>query len=185
MLVIHIISKEDTKEFSTIYRGLEYDTTILINPSKDLLRFALNTEKKRILIIGHGTENGLLNSTLDDLLIDSSMVRFLRGKEIIGIWCFASNFASKHNLNGFFTSMFISNCEELIDCGFNLFDDCDTIISNENQLFSCRLNLLIRSKTPISEWADSLRKEAFNTITHPCVKYNYEAMYSSQNDDLL
>ncbi len=184
MLVVHIISKEDTKEFSTIYQGLECDATILINPSKDLLKFALDREKNRILIIGHGTENGLLNSTLDDFLIDSSMVQFLKGKEIIGVWCFASNFASKYNLNGFFTSMFISNCVELIDCGFNLFDNFDTIISNENQLFSCRLNLLIKSKTPISEWADLLRKEAFNTTTRQFVIYNYEAMYSSQNDDL-
>lgn len=182
MLVVHIISKEDTKEFSTIYRGLEYDkeTTILINPSKGLLKFALNKEKKRILIIGHGTESGLLNRTLDGLLIDSSMVQFLRGKEIIGIWCFASNFASKYDLNGFFTSMFISNCEELIGCGFNLFENCDTIISKENQLFSSRLNSLIISKTPISEWADSLRKEAFNTTTHQFVKYNYEGIYSSE-----
>ena len=76
--------------------------------------------------------------------------------------------------------MFISNCEELVGCGFNLFENCDTIISNENKLFSSRLNSLIMSKTPISEWADSLQKEAFNTTTHQFVKYNYEAMYSSQ-----
>ena len=32
----------------------------------------------------------------------------------------------------------------------------------------------------MSEWADSLQKEAFNTTTHQFVKYNYEAMYSSE-----
>ena len=148
MLVVHIISKEDTKEFSTIYKGCEdeINTSILINPTKFLLKQAIMREKERVIFIGHGTEDGLLNKQLDGFLIDSDMVQFLRNKEVVGIWCNASTFASKYDLNGFFTSMFISNCEELIDCGFNLFDNCDTIISNENQLFSCRLNLINKVK---------------------------------------
>ena len=56
--------------------------------------------------------DSIKNEKLNSYLIDSEMVHLLRDKEIIGIWCNASNFAYKYDLKGFFTSMFISNEKE-------------------------------------------------------------------------
>ena len=120
MLVIHIVLSQDTKDFSDIYDGL--NAVVLINPSKSECKQAIMNELGKIILIGHGTEYGLLNEKLNGYLIDSEMVHLLRNKIVIGIWCNASNFAIKHDLKGFFTSMFISNEKELIECGFKTFD---------------------------------------------------------------
>ena len=176
MLVIHIISTEDTNDFSGIYAGL--DATILINPTASECRRAIINETEQIVLIGHGTECGLLNQRLDGYIIDSRMVQFLRGKDVIGIWCNASNFADRYDLTGFFTSMFISNTRELIECGFQIFDNCDEEIMRQNQIFASRINQLLSTNTPSREWAtilfDSLNNE------ERFVYYNYEAMYSTE-----
>ena len=176
MLVIHIISTEDTNDFSGIYAGL--DATILINPTASACRRAIINETEQIVLIGHGTECGLLNQRLDGYIIDSRMVQFLRGKDVIGIWCNASNFADRYDLTGFFTSMFISNSRELIECGFQTFDNCDEEIMRQNQIFASRINQLLSTNTPSREWAailfDSLNNE------ERFVYYNYEAMYSTE-----
>lgn len=178
MLVIHIISTEDTSEFSKIYEGLE-DATILINPSKSACKNAIINEKERIIFIGHGTECGLLNQRLDGYIIDSKSVQFLRGKDIIGIWCSASCFAARYDLTGFFTSMFISNSDELVDCGFKLFEGCDSEIKKQNELFATRINSFLLSDIPTKNWAINLyekldKEEKF-------VYYNYEALYSTED----
>lgn len=110
MLIIHIISLLDTEQFSSIYKDI--DANILINPSKKVAKKSIIEEKECIVLIGHGTEYGLLNQRLDGFIVDSSMVQFLRNKTVIGIWCFAGNFADKYDLKGFFTSNFISNENE-------------------------------------------------------------------------
>ena len=84
MLVIHIISKEDTKDFSGIYNDL--DATVLINPSTSIARKAIVDERDIVVLIGHGTEHGLLNKNLNGYFIDSSWVQILRNKTVIGIW---------------------------------------------------------------------------------------------------
>ena len=181
MLIVHIISTQDTKDFEKIYDGMLSDNSvsILINPSKPLLFQEIIKEKNMIVFIGHGTEYGLLDRSLDEYIIDSKMVQHLRGKKIVGIWCNASTFASKYDLEGFFTSMFISNSKELLACGFSLFDDCDTEITKENKLFSTRLNELLKGKRDIKQLADILRESSADS-RHRFVHYNYEALYSSE-----
>ena len=115
MLVIHVDSKSDTSFLKELYEGL--DCKVLYNPSKSEVKSALKTESGRIIITGHGDPQGLYNERWDGRVIDSSMVNLLRNKEIIGIWCYASEFANRYDLMGFFTSMFISNVEEYVYCG--------------------------------------------------------------------
>jgi hypothetical protein len=180
MLVIHIISTDDTKEFSGIYDGLQSNenTTILINPKKSDCKKAIINEKERIVFIGHGTEWGLLNQRLDGYIVDSNSVQFLRDKDIIGIWCDASNFAFRYDLTGFFTSMFISNYHELVECGFDTFDDCESEIKRQNKIFASRINQLLSANTPSREWAGIL----FDSLDHEkrFVYYNYKALYSTE-----
>jgi hypothetical protein len=171
MLVIHIISTEDTRLFSNIYQNL--DATILINPSSREARKAIINEMDTILFIGHGTEYGLLNSRLDGYFIDSEWVNLLREKNIIGIWCYAGNFAERYDLKGFFTSNFISNIDELIDNGFERFDNVESVIQDENTLFANKINNFLLTSRPIHEWVDELQHSASDI---PFVQYNYEAL---------
>ena len=174
MLVIHIISTEDTRSFSNIYQGLE--TKVLINPSSSEAKKAIIDEKDIIILIGHGTEYGLLNSRLDGYFIDSGWVNLLRDKTIIGIWCYAGNFADRYGLKGFFTSNFISNVDELLECGFNNFEHSDSIIEYENVHFSNRINFYLRTNVPMDEWVNDLQE---NASIMPFVQYNYEALLYS------
>ena len=181
MLIVHIISTDDTRQFSTIYRGIENDNTnrILINPTSSQLRQSIIEEADRIVLIGHGTDNGLLNQNLNGYIIDSGWVNLLRGRNVIGIWCNASNFGDRYDLTGFFTSMFISNRNELIECGFDTFDGCEDEITRQNEMFSIRVNELLVNNIPTSEWSTRLN----NMLTeneHRFVLYNYEAMYSTE-----
>jgi hypothetical protein len=171
MLVIHIISTEDTTQFSNIYQNL--DARVLINPSSSEARHAINEETDTIILIGHGTEYGLLNQRLDGYFIDSGWVNILRNKTIIGIWCYAGNFADKYGLRGFFTSNFISNVGELIDNGFPNFENSATIIEHENMWFSNRINSYLRTQRPLIDWVEDLRE---NASVMPFVQYNYEAL---------
>lgn len=178
MLVIHIISTEDTNDFAGIYEGL--NATILINPTSSECKRAIINEQDRIVLIGHGTEYGLLNQRLDGYIIDSKMIQFIRGKNIIGIWCNASNFADRYDLTGFFTSMFISNTNELMECGFQAFENCEEEIRRQNLIFAERINELLTANTPSGDWATIL----YNSLTNSderFVYYNYEAMYSTDN----
>jgi hypothetical protein len=174
MLVIHIISTEDTRSFSNIYENL--DARVLINPSSSEAKRAIIDEKDIIILIGHGTEYGLLNSRLDGYFIDSGWVNLLRDKTIIGIWCYAGNFADRYGLKGFFTSNFISNVDELLECGFNNFEHSDTIIEYENVHFSNRINFYLRTNVPMDEWVNDLQE---NASIMPFVQYNYEALLYS------
>ena len=178
MLVIHIISTEDTNDFSGIYDGL--DATILINPTASECRRAIFDETERIVLIGHGTECGLLNQRLDGYIIDSRMVQFLRGKDVIGIWCNASNFADRYDLTGFFTSMFISNTNELMECGFQAFENCEEEIRRQNLIFAERIYELLAANTPSGNWATILY-DSLTDSDERFVYYNYEAMYSTDN----
>lgn len=104
------------------------------------------------------------------------MVHLLRNKIVIGIWCNASSFASKYDLKGFFTSMFISNEKELIECGFKTFENCEEEISKQNRKFSLRLNILLRLNRPISEWSEYLTN-SLDKDERDFVYYNYEIFY--------
>ncbi len=182
MLIIHIISLVDTEQFSSIYKDI--DANILINPSKKVAKKAIIEEKECIVLIGHGTEYGLLNPRLDGFIVDSSMVQFLRNKTVIGIWCFASNFADKYDLKGFFTSNFISNENEcnyfyltnMIDINYDI-SKIGEIIEQENIKFSNQINTYLKNRTPLSEWVDGLQN---NCSDYPFVRYNYEALFYNE-----
>lgn len=176
--IIVVESQPDCADFRGIYEGLDGD--ILINPSKGQVRTMLRSHPERPLIIsGHGTERGLLTKDWKGFTVDCREVEMLRKRScIIGVWCYAGNFADKYGLHGFFTSMFISTMEEALDCGFPNADPED--ITRENILFSKRLNKLLKNlhmvdgKPLINDWPWLISQKA--DISKGFVRYNYEAM---------
>jgi len=79
------------------------------NPSHAGLKHIIK-EHDRIIMLGHGTEDGLLG--YGRFIINSELVYLLREKICIYIWCNADIFVKKYSLKGFYTGMIISECNE-------------------------------------------------------------------------
>lgn len=107
-LLIH--AEDPTTDFlSTIYDGKDW-TIVKKNIGKSKLK-SLIKEHDIIVMMGHGTEKGLVNTDFN-FLIDGQYVYLLREKTCIGIWCNANQFFKKHSLKGLATGMIISDTME-------------------------------------------------------------------------
>lgn len=106
-LVIHP-TDQSTDFLSKIYEGKEWKVVRNNLPNSILGRNI--REHDRIVMLGHGSKDGLFGH--NKILIGSEHVNFLRGKEIVAIWCNADEFVKKYGLLGFYTGMFISEIEE-------------------------------------------------------------------------
>lgn len=174
MMIDFIImnTTEDTKDFECLTHGFEEGNNILINPSKSAVRRLLRSSTNDLVLFGHGDENGLYNVRMDGYVIGSKDVDLLRKRNVIGLWCYAGNFADKYGLHGFFTSMFISNVNEAINLNFNVTKED---ITSENIKFAVSINALLRRQVPYSAWVMNLQEIAsFSDL--PFVHYNYEAL---------
>lgn len=108
-LVIHPL--DPTTQFLTrIYEGRSW-TVIRHDIGKSAL-IHLMRQHERIIMLGHGSEEGLFNYQKNGLVINSKLVQEMREKECICIWCFAKQFFLKYKLHGFATDMFISDYDE-------------------------------------------------------------------------
>ncbi len=106
-LVIH--PTDHTTDFlSSIYDNKDW-TVITNNISKKLLKEQIKNHD-RIVMLGHGTEDGLIG--FDRFIINSTLVYLLRDKNCVCIWCNADQFVDKYKLTGFYTGMIISEIEE-------------------------------------------------------------------------
>lgn len=169
----------DCSDFRPLFEQLPGD--FLVNPGKWQLREMIKTHLDRPLIIcGHGTPQGVINKDWNGYVLDSNDVQVLRQLPcVIGVWCFASEFADKYDLKGFFTSMFISTPQEAAMEGF-VHADPDAI-SAENVLFSVRINSLIKTQPDVSDWVPRLQRLITRGQNDPIppadfVKFNYEAL---------
>ena len=156
MIIVYVNSKEDTSTFSPLYENIE-GSTLLYNPTKEeVVKILSERPNESLMCFGHGTESGLLSEDWSETIIDSSMVDLLRDRDIIGIWCYASEFAKRHNLRGFFTYMFVSNLQECVFCRLGYYDE--EIIFEQNEKFARRINELINNGTPLAEWVELLNE---------------------------
>lgn len=175
--MIWVDSKEDTKDFAPIFQGLQGE--LLKNPSKYQVKQVLKAHPERpLLVCGHGDSTGVYNEDMTDYVLGKLNVHLLKELPyMIGIWCYAGNFADHYHLRGFFTSMFISNHEEATECGFGMANP--ETIAKENIKFSERINLLIHNQIPPKEWPVLLQQLAHIQNLEPdeaFVGYNYEAL---------
>ena len=173
-LVFHIISLEDTLDFKPIYENLK-DTKVLINPDKKEIKTELiENQDTDVIFLGHGDHKGLYDKNMKEYCVNHEIVELLKNRFVIGIWCFAAEFADRYGLHGFFTSDFISNEKEF----HNTFTEINTLINDEdihllNRLFSLRLFDLINSEINPSLWVNKLQQEVSHSLVE---KYNYEAL---------
>lgn len=171
MIVIHIDSQQDTSFLKKTYEGID-NLILLYNPTKAEVNKTLEENpNENVMMLGHGTTSGLFSHDWKDYVIDFSNAHLLKGRNCIGIWCWAKKFAKNYGLKGYFTSMFISNEGEARSFGYNAAEED---VFNEVELFSDRINNLIKSNVPYEKWVEKLCEDA--DMDKPFVKYNYEGM---------
>ena len=172
-MTIIFSKRDDTLFLRNIWKGLDNVKVVEVESSDDYeeVEKSLLVEKDIVIFCGHGSSNGLLYPNFEGEIIHQDNLELYKDKTIIGIWCYASDFALKYNLHGFFSSMFISDVDEAYDNNcYNQLEDID----KENILFSKRLNRLLKYKIDINQWSELLEKEADYEIDF--VKFNYDGL---------
>lgn len=174
MIVIHIDNgSPDASILSMIYKDLE-NTIVFKNRSKSNIKRILRiTGNEPVMLLGHGSPRGLFNISQNGFAVGSEHVEWLRNRPVIGIFCYASEFADRYGLTGFFTSMFISNMGEAV---YEQKDEGATeeLIAEQHMLFCKRIRKLIDDKIPLEQWPEILQAQADLSI--PFVRFNYEAL---------
>ena len=174
MIVIHIDNgSPDATMLSCIYKGLD-NITLCYNSSKNNIKRILRiTGDEPVMLLGHGTPQGLLNVSQNGFAVGSEHIECLRNRTVIGIFCYASDFADRYGLHGFFTSMFISNMEEAVILQRDA--DCtEEDIASQQRLFCDMIRTLLVDRIPMKQWPSILQGQADLSI--PFVRFNYEAL---------
>lgn len=176
MIIIHINNNtSDAAILSKIYEDID-NITLCYNKNEEYIKQILKaTGEEPVMLLGHGTPYGLLNTESDGFAVSEKHIKWLKNRPVIGIFCYASEFANKYDLHGFFTSMFISNISEAIIMKQSYQGITDKIISEQNILFCNRIHKLITDNISLDQWPSILLNQA--DLSLPFVKFNYEALF--------
>ena len=116
-LVIHPYDSS-TDMLELVYKDKDFTVIRDFNISKLELIKAIDNHD-RIIFLGHGTPDGLINPRFltsfkkeDMYLIDDSFVPLLRKKETVSMWCYSDRFFQRNHMKGFHTGMIISEVKE-------------------------------------------------------------------------
>jgi hypothetical protein len=188
-LIIH--PSDPTTDFlKPIYSNI--NDAIIVNGgvSKDQLT-QLIKEHDRIIMMGHGSPSGLFAvGVFSDAkssiypqrfnyayAIDSSTVSLLKDKECIAIWCNADQFMNEHQLNGFYSGMFISEVSEAAYCG--LPGTLQETVNLSNNYFSQLVGEVINE--PLSAIYEHVM-DNYELIVdeNPVALYNYNRLYLAE-----
>lgn len=179
MTVVYSDFKDtDTGVLRRMWQGLD-NITLITNGPKERIGKALREEKDTLLLCGHGTSGGLWmpeegNKDLSfpfRYAISKDDVPLIKAKYIIGIWCYASLFAEKCCLRGFYSSMFISSEYEAAVMGIEGMTAEE--ITRSEILFCNRINKLLREGVPLFLWTEILQKEESRNEVE---RFNYSGL---------
>jgi hypothetical protein len=177
-LIIH--PRDPSTEFlKIIYRNLE--CTVLDDmSSSSKIRKGLQ-EHQKIILLGHGTETGLLSpyggEQFGRLIVGPREVNFLRGKEVISVFCNSNIFGIKYGLSGLFSGMIISEESEAYDWLGQFIEEKE--IRKHNREWCRNLEKLILSGVPLPEIPEKMRKNKGNDLE----LFNYESLYYLENGE--
>lgn len=165
-LVIHPLDST-TSFLNKIYKEKGWTVVKDGQISKGKLRKLIN-EHDRIVMLGHGSPEGMGDFIIGRYLIDASMVQFLRGKELVGIWCYAKQFFYKYNLKGFCSDMFIS---DYMEANMNCVNSGTSEIDASNNHFSEVLGKHIFKQDVLK-----LVKDEYSIINH-VTEFNNNSLF--------
>ncbi len=169
MIAVFVDSMADTATFAPLFKDIE--GIYLYNPTREELEKVLaENPTETFMCLGHGSPRGLFSADMHGFLLDRDNVHLLKDRDVIGIWCYASDFARLNNLRGFFTYMFISNAQEVFCHRFGT--QTNEFVYEQNQHFASKVNELIRNETPMEDWVEILYESA-DRIDVDFVNFNY------------
>ena len=170
-----IIHPEDTSTdfLKAIYINANNATIINNDINKKQLK-QLITEHDRIIMLGHGSPEGLFSYSNSGFIIDDTTVKMLRNKECISIWCNADEFMNKHKLNGFYSGMFISEVIEANICG--LPNISQETITTSNDYFAKLLGEVINEPLDVINEHVKINYELL-ARSNSIALYNYNRLY--------
>lgn len=163
----------DAKVFTSHRQHDEYIEAIRNAPMDEMIVF-----------LGHGTSIGLFDTSesIGDYMIDDNDAWVLKGRQnVIGIWCFASDYARYNKLQGFYTGMFISEMKEARMCSVKATEeDIDAM----NTGFASQIGEFLRQGMTVSEMEINLQPPA--TDNKSLVDFNYSRLICmvDRKDDL-
>ncbi len=166
-LVIHP-SDETTDFLQEIYR--DKDWTISRGAESAFTLQGLIRDHERIIMLGHGTPQGLLGKT--GFVIDGGFVSALRTKECVCIWCNADQFVMTHGLKGLYTGMIISEVEE---AKYLHIDATQEEVTNSNNRFAYAVRESIEFTNP----SLNIKRMYRNGLkeTNRVINYNKDNIY--------
>ena len=176
--------------------------------NKEISNEVAQEEFGSVMLLGHGTASGLLGiqwglsvnrKSAPILVIGESEVDSLRGHKskkeyesqdrelsssLIGIWCYANEFAQRHKLQGLFSGMIISEMDEALNLGFNVGRE----LIEETNLAFCRrlgdlLNKFYHGEIDLDEIPEIMKSyietdgHSFGVSGYSIINYNYSSLY--------
>ena len=179
MIAVFVDSMADTATFAPLFKDIE--GIYLYNPTREELEKVLaENPTETFMCLGHGSPRGLFSADMHGFLLDRNNVHLLKDRDVIGIWCYASDFARLNNLRGFFTYMFISNAQECSyhRCG-NYYNE---VVYEQNRLFAEKVRGLIAENKPMEEWVDYLYESCDSSLDFVNFNYSNLAYFDGENN---
>lgn len=131
-----------------------------------------------IFLLGHGCPSGLLDMRYGLVIEDEDAPLLKNRPNLICIWCYASSYGYKHDLDGFFSGMFISEPLEAYMCEVKA---TDKEIEMEASDFALRLGNLLRAGMNIREAAEEMMNPKW--IKSDLTRYNYSRLVYRDGED--
>ena len=182
MIAVFVNSMADTATFAPLFKDIEGIS--LYNPTREELEKVLaENPTETFMCLGHGSPRGLFSADMHGFLLDRDNVHLLKDRDVIGIWCYASDFARLNNLRGFFTYMFISNAQECSyhRCG-NYYNE---VVYEQNRIFAEKVRGLIAENKPMEEWADYLYESCDSSLDFVDFNYSNLAYFDGKSNYVL
>lgn len=130
-------------------------------------------EYDRIIMLGHGSEDGLFDFEHKRMIIDSDYVQLLREKDCICIWCNANEFVEKYKLTcSLYSGMIISDVDEAFFMGVNgTVSNLIKWVNSSNELFTKAL------KIGLEDDNFDLIIKLYNADENPVIDYNKKNIF--------
>ena len=180
MLVIHPKDKT-TAMLSALYEGKEASIVDDYRSTKGMGRLLHHVPtQERILLLGHGSEKGLLfraddsQDEFDKLIVGHPHAYHLRKHcgNIVAVWCHADQFARAERLHGLFSGMIVSELSEAL---LYQIETTQEELDRENVKLAQRLRALMDEDIPLHELPG--RIGAMDDVRSPLTVFNYKNFY--------
>lgn len=162
----------DTRILQYLWNNLGAEVVSVKEHTQREIAEAIRNEEDTLLLCGHGTQRGLMHPRFGYAVDDRMLRDNLNARNLIGIWCNASDFARYYGYKGFFSDMFISNRGEAEFNGITGYSDKK--IWEDERLFCEKVNILLKEGVPLKAWKDILM-ESYD-VEDEVEDFNYKGL---------